>query len=96
MLHAKDMMNSRDRPLLTVDSKGDPVNVNKGGGGWGWGSFLTVFPQSGDSVIVLHNSSGGSGLEQLTANIENVISGSPPSGGGRRHSKGARKRKTSE
>ena len=37
---------------------------------WGWGSQLTLFPNSGCSVILLHNSSGAGDLGQAAIDIE--------------------------
>ena len=56
--------------VVNVDAKGNTVRVGKGGGGWGWGSQLTLFPNSGYSVILLHNSSGANVLGQAAIDIE--------------------------
>jgi hypothetical protein len=56
--------------VVNVDAKGNTVRVSKGGGGWGWGSQLTLFPNSGYSVILLHNSSGADVVGQAAIDIE--------------------------
>jgi hypothetical protein len=59
---------------IARDSKGNLLRVSKNGGGWGWGSQLTLFPQTGYSVILLRNSSPAGNLTQAGIDIEFAVS----------------------
>lgn len=60
---------------IGLGPKGGLLKVSKNGGGYGWGSQLTYFPQTGITVIVLRNSSGGGAMGPVSAAIAKAANG---------------------
>lgn len=60
---------------VMLGPKGDLIRASKNGGGWGWGAQLSFFPATGDSTIMLRNSSGTGAMGPVNANIEKALAG---------------------